>query len=138
MRDLILKSNEDSILETVNSIYLSVLEDDANKEENNPDGRISLMTIHRSKGLEFKAVFFIGCNEGIIPPSKITREEMDEERRLCFVALTRAMRYLYVYSSEIHYINGKKKKLQPSTFLLEAGFYGNFDEKLFKDNWYCR
>lgn len=138
IRDLILKSNEESIIETVNSIYLSVLEDDANKEENNPDGRISLMTIHRSKGLEFKAVFFIGCNEGIIPPSKITREEMDEERRLCFVALTRAMRYLYVYSSEIHYINGQKKKLQPSTFLLEAGFYGNFDEKLFKNNWYCR
>ena len=138
IKDLILKSEEPSITEMINKIYLSILDDENKKDVNTQDGHISLMTIHRAKGLEFKAVFFIGCNEGIIPPLKISRKELEEERRLCFVGLTRAMRHLYIYSSEIHYINGQRKRLQPSTFLVEAGFYGEVDEQLYKDNWYCR
>ena len=52
---------------------------------------VNLLTIHQSKGLEFKAVFIIGLNEGILP-----MEEIEEERRLLYVAITRAKDYLYL------------------------------------------
>ena len=62
---------------------------------------INIMTMHGSKGLEFKAVFIVDANQGIIPTSKALRErDFEEERRLFYVAITRAIDYLNVYAVE--------------------------------------
>ena len=84
---------------------------------------VKLMTIHAAKGLEFPAVFVTGFSEGIFPSSKTIEERrrpgLEEERRLCYVALTRAMRHLYLTDSEGASQNGTKKL--PSRFLYEIG-----------------
>ena len=77
------------------------------------------MTIHKSKGLEFKCVFIISLNDGIIPSNLNDNNLIEEERRLCYVAMTRAKEYLYLSSAEYHYINGVRKRLRPSLFMSE-------------------
>ena len=78
----------------------------------NKDG-VSLMTIHKAKGLEFPAVFLIGMVEGIMPTKKT--ENMEEERRICFVAISRAMNLLYL-SHSLTYLGQSARK---SIFLEE-------------------
>lgn len=69
--------------------------------EESSDNRINIMTMHGSKGLEFKVVFIVDANQGIIPTSKALRErDFEEERRLFYVAMTRAIDYLNVYAVE--------------------------------------
>lgn len=69
--------------------------------EDGTNNRINIMTMHGSKGLEFKAVFIVDANQGIIPTSKALRErDFEEERRLFYVAITRAIDYLNVYAVE--------------------------------------
>ena len=69
--------------------------------EGGTNNRINIMTMHGSKGLEFKAVFIVDANQGIIPTSKALRErDFEEERRLFYVAITRAIVYLNVYAVE--------------------------------------
>lgn len=69
--------------------------------EGGTNNRINIMTMHGSKGLEFKAVFIVDANQGIIPTSKALRErDFEEERRLFYVAITRAIDYLDVYAVE--------------------------------------
>src|SRR5690606_28117967 len=61
--------------------------------------RISLLTLHASKGLEFPVVFIIGCEDGLLPlrfPGEDDEEQVREERRLLFVGMTRAQRHLYL------------------------------------------
>ncbi len=84
---------------------------------------VKLMTIHAAKGLEFPNVFVIGMSEGIFPSSKSIEERkslgLEEERRLCYVALTRAEQQLFLTDSEGYTQNGKQKL--PSRFLKEIG-----------------
>ena len=84
---------------------------------------MKLMTIHAAKGLEFPAVFVIGFSEGIFPSSKTIEERkllgLEEERRLCYVAITRAKDQLYLMDSEGLSQQGIKKL--PSRFLREIG-----------------
>lgn len=69
--------------------------------EGGTNNRINIMTMHGSKGLEFKAVFIVDANQGIIPTSKALRErDFEKERRLFYVAITRAIDYLNVYAVE--------------------------------------
>lgn len=69
--------------------------------EGGTNNRINIMTMHGSKGLEFKAVFIVDANQGIIPMSKALRErDFEEERRLFYVAITRAIDYLNIYAVE--------------------------------------
>ena len=69
--------------------------------EGGTNNRINIMTMHSSKGLEFKAVFIVDANQGIIPTSKALRErDFEEERRLFYVAMTRAIDYLNIYAVE--------------------------------------
>lgn len=69
--------------------------------EGGTNNRINIMTMHGSKGLEFKAVFIVDANQGIIPTSKALRErDFEEERRLFYVAMTRAIDYLNIYAVE--------------------------------------
>src|SRR3954451_824733 len=61
------------------------------------EGLVTLMTLHNAKGLEFPIVFMIGCEDGVFPHSRAIDEgEVEEERRLCYVAITRAMRDVYL------------------------------------------
>lgn len=86
------------------------------KERNRPRPGVRLMTIHASKGLEFKQVFLIGANEGRIPYQKAkTDKEIEEERRLFYVAMTRAKDFLKICYVKIK--NGKE--VTPSRFVDE-------------------
>lgn len=84
---------------------------------------VKLMTIHAAKGLEFPYVFIVGLSEGIFPSSKTIEERknmgLEEERRLCYVAITRAEKRLFISDSEGYGQNGKEKL--PSRFLKEIG-----------------
>ena len=81
--------------------------------------RVRLMTIHAAKGLEFPIVFLMGLNEGILPSRKTkTRAAMEEERRLAFVAMTRAKDRLYLSEAEGLGIDGYVRF--PSRFLLDV------------------
>ena len=84
-------------------------------------GYVSLMTIHSAKGLEFPIVFLIGFEEGIFPSIKsFTKEkELEEERRLCYVAITRAIETLYITSANSRLQNGRIIHSAPSRFLKE-------------------
>lgn len=81
--------------------------------------RVTLMSIHRSKGLEWPAVFVVGASEKIIPHGRA--EDIEEERRLFYVALTRAKDYLHVSSLATAPFGAKLVTLGPSRFLGEAG-----------------
>lgn len=85
-----------------------------NAEGDIPDVQLSLMTVHASKGLEFRNVFIAECNEGNFPHGKMLKEKIvEEERRLFYVAVTRSCENLYLF-----YIDGSKdKKAIPSRFL---------------------
>ena len=80
--------------------------------------KVRLMTVHSAKGLEFPCVFLCGMNEGIFPSRKVrTRAAMEEERRLAFVAVTRAQRELYLTESAGRNLDGTPR--YPSRFLLD-------------------
>lgn len=93
------------------------------EDTDKPVEAVKLMTIHASKGLEFPVVFIIGFSEGIFPSSRTIEERkklgLEEERRLCYVAITRAQETLYLMDSEGQSQNGIKKL--PSRFLFEIG-----------------
>ena len=88
-------------------------------DESKKELGVNLLTIHKAKGLEFKCVFIISINNGIIPSSLKYDKDIEEERRLLYVAITRAKEYLYLSSAEYHIINGQRKRLRPSIFLGE-------------------
>lgn len=84
-------------------------------------GAVTLMTLHAAKGLEFKAVAIIGLEEGQLPHSRAreSQEQLEEERRLCFVGITRAMRRLYMTSSRYRTMRGIPERTIPSRFIDE-------------------
>jgi DNA helicase-2/ATP-dependent DNA helicase PcrA len=82
---------------------------------------VHLMTLHAAKGLEFPTVFLVGMEEGVFP-SKQSFEEagrLEEERRLCYVGLTRAMRKLFLSYAEVRRQYGREEYHLPSRFLKE-------------------
>ena len=82
--------------------------------------RVSLMTLHAAKGLEWKVVFVAGCEEGLVPYTEFKRTpDLDEERRLLYVGMTRAMQYLFITHAETRMFLGRKTKREPSPFLKE-------------------
>lgn len=82
---------------------------------------VTLMTIHSAKGLEFKIVFIIGMEEGILPHQNALydAEELEEERRLMYVAITRAKEKLYLLNAERRMLYGKISANMPSRFISE-------------------
>ncbi len=86
-------------------------------------GKVSLMTLHCAKGLEFENVFIVGLEDGILPHerSKDVISEMEEERRLFFVGITRTKKRLSITLSRHRTIHGRTTRTIPSHFLSEAG-----------------
>ena len=89
-----------------------------NADTGEPGDRVKLMTVHAAKGLEFPYVFLCGMNEGIFPSRKVrTLPGMEEERRLAFVALTRAEKGLYLSEADGRNFDGSPR--YPSRFILD-------------------
>ena len=97
------------------SLYTDINEFNAN------DDKISLMTIHSAKGLEFPVVFIIGMEEGIFPGNLSLEDikDLEEERRLAYVGITRAKKELFLICSSQRMIFGSNKYAKPSRFLNE-------------------
>ena len=102
-------------------------------EYKNNDDAITLMTIHLAKGLEFNNVFIVGMEESIFPHfnSFNSTEQLEEERRLCYVAITRAKKRLWIVNAEIRTIYGNQTKNPESRFIKEIDSkYINSDKKV--------
>lgn len=84
-------------------------------------GAVTLMTLHAAKGLEFQAVAMVGLEEGLLPHSRVNENpnELEEERRLCFVGITRAMRRLLITSSRYRTVRGLTERAIESRFIHE-------------------
>jgi DNA helicase-2/ATP-dependent DNA helicase PcrA len=85
------------------------------------DDCVQLMTLHSAKGLEFKQVFLVGMEEGLFPSQQSVDDvgRLEEERRLCYVGITRAMKQLYLTYAESRRLYGRESYPRPSRFLRE-------------------
>jgi DNA helicase-2/ATP-dependent DNA helicase PcrA len=94
---------------------------EADEDEELLGGRVTLMTVHGSKGLEFDTVFLVGMEDEVFPSirDKTDPEEEHEERRLAYVAITRAREKLYVTNAKRRRVYGQFKDTSPSRFLLD-------------------
>ncbi len=93
---------------------------DLDESDDDQKEKVSLMTIHSAKGLEFRVVFIVGMEENLFPNQMATSpREMEEERRLFYVALTRAEERCYLSNAQNRYRNGKSEFSTPSCFLSE-------------------
>src|SRR5262245_41605117 len=133
---------------------LSLLSD-ADEEAGSQNARIWLMTLHSAKGLEFPTVILAGLEEGLFPHSRSSddEEELEEERRLCYVGMTRARRQLVLTAAARRRVFGEYQSNQPSRFIDEvpaelverlvptfssSGYQGNFPHYEFRTNPYGR
>ncbi len=92
----------------------------SNADAQTESDKVRMMTIHTAKGLEFDCVFFIGLNEGMFPSRQTKNlQGMEEERRLCFVALTRARKELYLSEAQGQLHSGSNR--YPSRFVFDIG-----------------
>ncbi len=102
-----------TIVDYLQSVTLSSAMDD-------DDGKgVVIATVHGAKGLEFDTVFVVGCEEKIFPISRDTNDDLEEERRLMYVAITRAKKDLYLTSSDSRFMYGKREYSVKSRFLRE-------------------
>lgn len=94
---------------------------DLDQIEEEPTSELTLMTLHAAKGLEFPIVFLIGMEEGLFPLSRaeLDEDEMEEERRLAYVGITRAEDKLFVTNASTRTLYGKMQSNRPSRFLDE-------------------
>jgi DNA helicase II / ATP-dependent DNA helicase PcrA len=91
------------------------------KDENGKKDAVNMMTLHAAKGLEFKVVFMVGMEEGLFPHSRsmMDKNELEEERRLCYVGMTRAREKLFLTYSRKRLFFGQKTTNIVSRFILE-------------------
>ncbi len=106
---------------------------DAIRDEDD-GGQVTLMTLHNAKGLEFRAVFMIGMEEGIFPHARsIEENSLEEERRLCYVGMTRAQERLVLTHAMRRNLFGRSEANLPSRFLDELPQSGVERERLRPD-----
>ena len=115
------KSSEDKSLEAYLEKVSLVQDTDKLEEEDEGEGSVVLMTVHSAKGLEFPVVFMVGMENGIFPSEADFNEEdkMEESRRLCYVAITRAKEMLYMTSAEVRKQFGRTVAYSQSDFIGE-------------------
>ena len=90
-------------------------------EEEKQEDKVTLITLHNTKGLEFKRVIITGMESGIFPREGKTESELEEERRLFYVGITRAKDELYFTSCGVRRLFGRTNFMIPSPFLAELG-----------------
>ena len=107
-----------SFLENVSLVEAEYMPDHPNKTCDKKDA-VTLMTLHGAKGLEFPAVFMVGMEEGIFPHSRslMNKEELEEERRLCYVGMTRAKKMLFLTYTRRRLYFGQKTSNTVSRFI---------------------
>ena len=116
--ELFVKENPGSDLyDFLNSVTLSTDTDDIKE-----DDAVSIATIHAVKGLEFKCVFVAGLDEKILPSARSydSEEDLEEERRLMYVAITRAKERLYLTRANSRYMYGRREYMIPSRYIKEG------------------
>ncbi len=124
IKDFVEEQNDKEEPNTTLAYFLEdvALATDFDKEKNDDVPRVSLMTIHLSKGLEFQYVYIVGLEENLFPSgmSSTTRSELEEERRLFYVALTRAEKQAYLSYAQTRYRWGSLIDCEPSRFIDEV------------------
>jgi DNA helicase-2/ATP-dependent DNA helicase PcrA len=99
-----------------------MLQTDTETEDESKESKVTLMTIHASKGLEFPVVFVTGFEDGIFPLHSAIEsagDELEEERRLAYVAITRAENRLYISNAESRFQHGQRTRNPESRFIRE-------------------
>ncbi|MEX1141059.1 MAG: UvrD-helicase domain-containing protein [Thermoleophilaceae bacterium] len=110
------EGDEPSVEEFLQQVALFSQQDDLDDDE----GVVTLMTLHNAKGLEYDVVFMIGCEDGVFPHSRaIEAGDVEEERRLCYVGMTRARRQLALTHARTRALYGGREWNVPSRFLGE-------------------
>jgi DNA helicase II / ATP-dependent DNA helicase PcrA len=114
------QENEDKSLSSFLQTVSLVTTADATEDPNDKD-RVTLMTVHGAKGLEFNHVYVVGMEEDLFPSQMMlqSRADLEEERRLFYVAITRAEKKLYLSFAETRYQWGRLKPCEPSRFIDE-------------------
>ncbi len=117
------KQNGRSSLTTLlDDLALAGRDFDNDKEDQLKKNAIALMTLHSAKGLEFPFVYMVGLEEGLLPHRRsveVDGDAIDEERRLCYVGITRAQERLTLSLAQTRMKWGKARETQPSRFLFE-------------------
>ena len=115
------RSEEKSLVSFLTDLALIADIDTMDKKEAEGKDAVVLMTMHSAKGLEFPVVFIIGMEEGVFPHSRafLDQEELEEERRLAYVGITRAEEKLYLTCARMRTLFGKTASNMPSRFLKE-------------------
>src|SRR3954471_6011067 len=109
-------SGPEPLEEFLQAISLYTDQDDLKRDES----KVTLMTLHNAKGLEYDAVFIIGCEEGVFPHSRSLEEgNEEEERRLAYVGITRARKRLWMTHARSRRMFGGRETGFPSRFLSE-------------------
>ncbi len=134
-----LKSVATQFIELSDFLENVALIESSNKANPDQYNSVTLMTVHASKGLEFPVVFVVGMEEGLFPHANsiMEKEEIEEERRLCYVAITRAMQNVYLTKAYNRMYFGNRQSNMPSRFLSEipeellenVGYQGGFINK---------
>ena len=120
------RKEESSLSDFLQEVSLMTGTDDSQAAEG---GAVTLMTVHLAKGLEFNAVFVTGLEEGLFPINRDDSDEMEEERRLCYVAMTRAREKLFMTYAQRRRTYGKMYENVPSRFLFECGLLDEEDRE---------
>lgn len=102
-------------------------------DESSEKSSVTLMTMHAAKGLEFPVVFMVGMEDGLFPSGRVEDEgSLEEERRLAYVGMTRAMKQLFLTYAASRYSYGNRNYNMPSRFLTEIG-YNPYGSSIYKD-----
>ena len=119
-KDFAEKNPDGTLLDFLNSVSLVTSTDD---ESETRGGAVTLMSLHSAKGLEFPVVFLVGLEEGVFPHSRILQgeaAELEEERRLCYVGITRAKERLFLTYAKQRLLFGRTSYSLPSRFVAEV------------------
>ncbi|MFO8059207.1 MAG: 3'-5' exonuclease, partial [Bacillota bacterium] len=110
---------EEAVSAFLNTVALLTDADEYSEES----GEVTLLTLHSAKGLEFPAVFIVGMEEGLFPHSRSmdNPEQLEEERRLCYVGMTRARDRLILTWADVRSLYGQTSRTTSSRFLREIG-----------------
>ncbi|WP_053364909.1 DNA helicase PcrA [Bacillus sp. FJAT-27245] len=115
------EASEDKTLVAFLTDLALVADIDSMNDEPEKNEKVTLMTLHSAKGLEFPVVFLIGLEEGVFPHSRSLMDEgeMEEERRLAYVGITRAEEYLFITNAQLRTLFGRTNMNPPSRFIKE-------------------